>query len=89
MRARASKGRVMARNLKLVGKSKAARRATLVYGMRLVDAEEFQAVEDGQIKLVNGGKARVTMHVIEGTRAQIHRQLLQSIDAFFELFEET
>ena len=78
----------MARNLKLVGKTK-ARRAALVYGMRLIEAEEFRSVEDGQIKLVNGGTARVTMHVIEGTRAQIRRQLLQSIDAFFELFDES
>ena len=29
-----------------------------------------------------------TMHLIEGTRAQIRRQLMQSIDAFFELLEE-
>jgi hypothetical protein len=78
----------MARTLKLVGKSK-ARRSVLVYGMRLIDADEFRAVEDGQIKLVNGSDARVTMHVIEGTRGQIQRQLLQSIDAFFELFDES
>jgi hypothetical protein len=28
------------------------------------------------------------MHLIEGTRAQIRRQLLQSIDAFFELLDD-
>ena len=28
------------------------------------------------------------MHLIEGTRAQIRRQLMQSIDAFFELLDE-
>jgi hypothetical protein len=28
------------------------------------------------------------MHLIEGTRAQIRRQLMQSIDAFFEFLDE-
>jgi hypothetical protein len=28
------------------------------------------------------------MHFIEGTRAQIRKQLMQSIDAFFELLDE-
>jgi hypothetical protein len=28
------------------------------------------------------------MHLIEGSRAQIRRQLIQSIDAFFELLDE-
>jgi len=38
--------------------------------------------------LNDGSSGRVTMHLIEGTRAQIRRQLMQSIDAFFELLEE-
>jgi hypothetical protein len=42
-------------------------------------------VEDAQVRLNNGSTGRVTMHLIEGTRAQIRRQLMQSIDAFFEL----
>jgi hypothetical protein len=38
--------------------------------------------------LADGTAGRVTMHLIEGTRAQIKRQLLQSIEAFFELLDE-
>jgi hypothetical protein len=46
------------------------------------------AVEDAQVRRADGNSGRVTMHFIEGTRAQIRRQLMQSIDAFFELLEE-
>jgi hypothetical protein len=38
--------------------------------------------------LNDGTTGRVTMHLIEGTRAQIRRQLMHSIDAFFELLGE-
>ena len=34
------------------------------------------------------GSARVTMHVLEGTREQIEAQLRQSIEAFFDFFPE-
>jgi hypothetical protein len=58
---------------------------TLVYGLRLMTDEEIAAVEHAQV-LTEGGQTRqVTMHTIEGTRDEIHRQLLESIDAFFEL----
>ena len=59
---------------------------TLIYGMRLVDdAQELAAVEHAQALLENGQTRQVTMHTIEGTLDQIRSQLLESIDAFFEL----
>jgi hypothetical protein len=73
----------MPRKLRLV--KGAAERAALVYGMRIFAQSDIAALEDAQVRLNNGSTGRVTMHLIEGTRAQIRRQLLQSIDAFFEL----
>ena len=60
----------------------------LIYGLRLIPEEDLGEVQDATIVLKNGKTARVTMHLIEGTRAQIRRQLMQSIDAFFELLDE-
>lgn len=76
----------MARRLKLV--KGAAHRGTLVYGMRLFEPSEAVAVEDARVQRNDGDSVRITMHFIEGTRLQIKRQLLQSIDAFFELLDE-
>jgi hypothetical protein len=76
----------MARRLKLV--KGAAKRGALVYGMRIFEHREVAAVEDARVMLADGTAGRVTMHFIEGTRAQIRRQLMQSIDAFFELLDE-
>jgi len=58
---------------------------TLVYGLRLISDEEVAAVEHAQILTESGQTRQVTMHTIEGTREQIRRQLLESIDAFFEI----
>ena len=60
----------------------------LVYGMRLLPADEIEAVEDAEIKLKNGNKAHVTLHQIEGGEDQIRKQLMQSLDAFFEFYPE-
>jgi hypothetical protein len=60
----------------------------LVYGMRLLPADEIQAVEDAEISLRNGNKAHVTMHLIEGGEDQIRKQLMRSLDAFFEFYPE-
>ena len=76
----------MAQKLKLV--KGGAQRGALVYGMRIFDEGAINAVEDARVTLSDGSTGRVTMHLIEGTRAQIRRQLMQSIDAFFELLEE-
>lgn len=60
----------------------------LVYGMRLLPADEIEGVEDAEITLKNGNKAHVTMHLIEGGESQIRNQLMQSLDAFFEFYPE-
>jgi len=61
---------------------------TLVYGLRLLPADEIQEVGEAPIQLKNGNAARVTMHILEGSREQIEAQLRQSIDAFFDFFPE-
>jgi hypothetical protein len=76
----------MPRRLKLV--KGGAQKGALVYGMRIFDDGAVNAIDDAQVMLADGSSGRVTMHLIEGTRAQIRRQLMQSIDAFFELLEE-
>jgi hypothetical protein len=60
----------------------------LVYGMRLVPADEIDELTDGGIHLKNGQIAGVTMHLIEGGEKEIRRQLEQSLDAFFEFYPE-
>ncbi len=76
----------MPRKLRLV--KGASERAALVYGMRIFAQSDVAGVEDAQVRLNDGSRARITMHLIEGTRAQIRRQLMQSIDAFFELLDD-
>ena len=76
----------MVRRLKLV--KGAAQKGALVYGMRVFDDGAINEIEDARVTLSDGSAGRVTMHLIEGTRAQMRRQLMQSIDAFFELLEE-
>jgi len=60
----------------------------LVYGMRLLPEDELEQVKDAEITLKNGKKVHVTMHLIEGGEDQIRRQLMQSLDAFFEFYPE-
>jgi hypothetical protein len=38
--------------------------------------------------LKDGRKARVTMHIIEGSKEEIQRTLGQSVEAFFEMYPE-
>ena len=52
---------------------------TLVYGMRLLPSE---------VKLTNGHEAHVTMHVLEGSKEEIEKQLRTSLEAFFDLYPE-
>jgi hypothetical protein len=61
---------------------------TLVYGMRLLPADEIVRVGDATIELKNGNQAQVTMHVLEGSREQIEAQLKMSLDAFFDFYPE-
>lgn len=60
----------------------------LVYGLRLVPAEDVDAVGDAEIRLKNGNSARITMHLIEGGEKEVRAQLEQSLDAFFEFYPE-
>jgi len=61
---------------------------TLVYGMRLLPAEDIVEVGEAPVALRNGNTAHVTMHILEGSKEQIEAQLKQSLDAFFELYPE-
>jgi acyl carrier protein phosphodiesterase len=45
-------------------------------------------VNDATLTLANGNQARVTMHVLEGSREEIEAQLKQSLDAFFDFYPE-
>ncbi len=61
---------------------------TLIYGMRLLPEGEVIEVGDAPVALQNGKQARVSMHVIEGSREEIEKQLRQNIEAFFDLYPE-
>jgi len=61
---------------------------TLVYGMRLLPSDEVESVGEAPVVLKNGNQARVTMHVLEGSRAEIEAQLRLSIEAFFDFYPE-
>jgi hypothetical protein len=61
---------------------------TLVYGMRLLPADELAEVGDATLKLNNGNEAHVTMHVLEGSKEQIEQQLKSSLEAFFDFYPE-
>jgi len=64
-------------------------RLALVYGLRLLPADELESYEDGGVRLKNGNAASVTMHVIEGgNEREIRNQLMHSLDAFFEFYPE-
>jgi hypothetical protein len=64
-------------------------RLALVYGVRLLPADELEGFEEARIQLKDGRSASVTMHLIEGASGEeIRRQLDQSLDAFFDLFPE-
>jgi hypothetical protein len=61
----------------------------LVYGLRLLPADELESYSDGAVRLRNGQDASVTMHVIEGrNEREIRAQLMHSLDAFFEFYPE-
>jgi len=61
---------------------------TLVYGMRLLPSEEVAEVGQALIKLSNGREAHLAMHVLEGSKEEIEKQLRNSLEAFFELYPE-
>ena len=61
---------------------------TLVYGMRLLPSDEVAEVGDATLKLKNGREAHVTMHVLEGSKEEIEKQLKTSLEAFFDFYPE-
>lgn len=60
----------------------------LVYGMRLFPAEDLAEVQEATLKLKGGRTARVTMHLIEGSKEEIEATLRQSVEAFFDMYPE-
>lgn len=61
---------------------------TLIYGLRLLPEGEVAEIKDATLKLANGHEAHVTMHVLEGSRVEIEKQLRHSLDAFFDFYPE-
>lgn len=61
---------------------------TLVYGMRLLPSEEVVEVGEAPVQLKNGKQAHVTMHVLEGSKNDIEKQLKTSLEAFFDFYPE-
>ena len=60
----------------------------LIYGMRLFPSEELGEVREATVELKNGRTARVSMHLIEGSKEEIQRTLRESVEAFFEMYPE-
>lgn len=60
----------------------------LVYGMRLLPMEEVTEVGSAPVKLRNGRETSVTMHVLEGSKEDIEKQLQTSVSAFFDFYPE-
>jgi hypothetical protein len=62
---------------------------TLCYGMRL---DKGTSPEGGHphvpVTLPDGSEATMALHLIHGTADEIKAQLLQSVDAFFEIYGE-
>jgi phosphoglycolate phosphatase-like HAD superfamily hydrolase len=61
---------------------------TLVYGLRLLPTEELVEVGDATVRLKSGREARVTMHILEGGKEEIEKQLKTSLAAFFDFYPE-
>jgi hypothetical protein len=63
---------------------------SLIYSMRLlknVELDDWQH-EHPEIAGPDGEPITLTVHLITGTREEIRQQLMESIDAFFELTDE-
>lgn len=60
----------------------------LIYGMRLFPSDELGEVGEATVQLKNGRNARVSMHLIEGSKEEIEETLRQSVAAFFEMYPE-
>jgi len=78
-------GAAMARLKLIQGKG---RKRVLVYGLRLFEAGAVAKVGRNEVLMADGRASRITFHVIEGSLAQIKKQLATSLDAFFDLQDE-
>ena len=56
--------------------------------MRLLPSDEVAEVGDAAVKLKNGRDAHVTMHILEGSKEDIEKQLKNSLEAFFDFYPE-
>ena len=56
--------------------------------MRLLPSEDVAEVGQAPVKLKNGRETHVTMHVLEGSKDEIEKQLRTSLEAFFDLYPE-
>jgi hypothetical protein len=56
--------------------------------MRLLPSDEVAEVGDATLKLRNGREAHVTMHLLEGSKDEIEKQLKISLDSFFDFYPE-
>ena len=65
-----------------------ARKRVLVYGMRLFEPGMIAKVGRGDVLMADGRTNRVTLHVLEGSLAQIKKELSNRIDAFFAVQTE-
>ena len=61
---------------------------TLVYGLRLLPSDEVAEVGAATVKLKNGREAHVAMHILEGGKDDIQKQLQTSLAAFFDFYPE-
>ncbi|HLZ51014.1 MAG TPA: hypothetical protein VKP61_09695 [Candidatus Acidoferrum sp.] len=80
-----SLGRLAEKKRKRQGKMA---KLALIYGMRLLPEEELGEVKDATVVLKNGRTARITMHLIEGSKEEIEATFHESVAAFFELYPE-
>lgn len=62
-------------------------RKAIVYGIRMFDADTLDEVPEAYVMMKDGETNTITLHLIEGTKEQCKQQLLQSLDAFFDLNE--
>ena len=56
--------------------------------MRLLPSEDIEEVGEATVKLKQGRTARVSMHILEGSKDDIEKQLHTSLEAFFDLYPE-
>ncbi len=66
------------------------REHTLIYGMRLLPDEVLPERDHPRVtvELPDGDTETLTLHTITGDKEEIRRKLLESVDAFFEIYGE-